>query len=191
RLLHALARDIARDRRVLIFAPDLIDFIDVDDSGLGPAHITVGGLQQFEDDVLHILAYVPGLGQGGGIDDGEGNIQHARQSLCQQRLTRPGGADQHDVRLGQFDAVAGLLAVHEDPLVVVVNRDRQLLLSLLLPDDELIEERFYFLGLGQLVGSGGLGSCRAVVFQNRVTYRHALVANIGSQTVGGGPDQVA
>ena len=35
RLLHALARDVARDRRVLGLAGDLVDLVDVDDAGLG------------------------------------------------------------------------------------------------------------------------------------------------------------
>src|SRR5579864_4635486 len=147
-LLDALTRNVASDRRILILPSDLVNFINVNNSGLGSAYVPVGGLQQLEDDVLHILADVSGFGQGGGIDDGEGHVQHAGQSLRQQRLSRAGWTDQHDVRLGQFDAVAGLLAIHEDALVVVVNRYRQLFLGLFLPDDELVEEGFHFLRLG-------------------------------------------
>ena len=43
-LLNALTRDIAGDRRVLVLAADLVDFIDIDDAGLGAAHIAVGSL---------------------------------------------------------------------------------------------------------------------------------------------------
>ena len=186
RLLHAFAGNIAGDGRVLILASDLVHFVDVDDAGLGASHIAVGGLQQLEDDVLDVLADVTGFGQGGGVHDGEGNIEHAGQGLGQQGLAGSGGADQHDVRLGQFDAVAGALAIHVDALVVVVNRHRQLLLGLLLADHVLVEEAFHFLRLGQLIGGGGGRRRGAVVFQDGIADRHALVANVGPGIIAGG-----
>ena len=83
----------------------------------------------------------------------------------------------------------GLLPVHEDALVVVVDRDRQLLLRLLLPDDVFIEEGLDLLRLGQLVGRRGLRSRGAVVFQDRVADCDALVANVGARIVAGRRDQ--
>jgi hypothetical protein len=71
RLLHALARDVAGDRRVLALAGDLVDLVDVDDPGLGLLDVVVGGLDQLEQDVLDVLADVAGLGEGGGVGDGE------------------------------------------------------------------------------------------------------------------------
>src|SRR3712207_8719160 len=41
-------------------AADLVDLVDIDDAALRPLHIVVGGLQQLEDDVLHILADIAG-----------------------------------------------------------------------------------------------------------------------------------
>jgi hypothetical protein len=63
RLLHALAGDVAGDRRVVALARDLVDLVDVDDAPLGPLDVVVGGLQQLEDDVLDVLADVAGLGE--------------------------------------------------------------------------------------------------------------------------------
>ena len=143
----------------------------------------------FKNDVLDILAHVPGFGQRGGIDDRKGNVQHAGQRLRQQRLAGAGRTDQHDVRLGQLDAVAGRLAVHVDALVVVVDRHRQLLLGLLLPDDVLVEEGLYFLRLGKLVRSGDCRGCRAVIFQDGIADRYALVANVGPRIIAGGRNQ--
>ena len=37
RLLHAFAGDVARDRRVLVLAADLVDFVDVDDAAAARA----------------------------------------------------------------------------------------------------------------------------------------------------------
>src|SRR5690606_30754112 len=62
RLLHALAGDVARDRRVLALAGDLVDLVDVDDAGLGLLDVVVGRLDELEQDVLDVLADVAGLG---------------------------------------------------------------------------------------------------------------------------------
>ena len=146
RLLHALARDVAGDRRVLVLAADLVDLVDVDDPLLALLDVAAGGLQQLEDDVLDVLADVAGLGQRRRVDDREGDGEELGERLRQQRLAGAGRADQQDVRLGQLDLVAAArLLLDLDPLVVVVDRDRELLLGLFLADDVLVEELLDFL----------------------------------------------
>ena len=103
RLLHAFARNIAGDRRILVLAADLVDLVDIDDALLAALHIPVGVLQQPQDDVLDIFADIAGFGQRGGVDDGERHIQNPRQRLGQQRFAGTGGADQQDVRLRKLD----------------------------------------------------------------------------------------
>src|SRR5690606_32826152 len=49
RLLHALARHVARDRRVVALARDLVDLVDVDDALLRLLDIVVALLQQLLD----------------------------------------------------------------------------------------------------------------------------------------------
>src|SRR6185503_10891853 len=51
-LLHPFARDVAGDGRAVALAADLVDFIDVHNASLGPFHIVVCRLQEFEDDVF-------------------------------------------------------------------------------------------------------------------------------------------
>ena len=189
RLLHAFAGNVAGDGGVLVFAADLVDFVNVDDAGLRARHVAIGGLQQLEDDVLHVLADVAGFGQSGGVHDGEGNVEHLGQGLRQQRLAGAGGANQHDVRLGQLDFAAAL-PVHVDPLVVVVNRHRELLLGLLLADDVLVEEGLHLGRLGKLVGRGCGLRFRAVVFQNGVADGNALIADVGARIIGGRRNQL-
>ena len=46
RLLHAFAGDVARDRRVLVFAADLVDLVDIDNALLRAFDVAVRGLQQ-------------------------------------------------------------------------------------------------------------------------------------------------
>ena len=99
RLLHALARDVARDRRVLGLAGDLVDLVDVDDAGLGALDVVVGGLDQLEEDVLDVFADVSGLGQRGGIGDGERHVEPLRERLREVGLAAAGRADEQDVAL--------------------------------------------------------------------------------------------
>ena len=89
--------------------------------------IEVGRVQQLEEQVLDVLADVPGLGQRGGVADGEGHVEVVGQGLGEQGLAAAGGADQQDVRLFDFDVVLDVL-VHQ-PLVVVVHGDGQNLLG--------------------------------------------------------------
>ena len=108
RLLHALARHVAGDRRVVGFPADLVDLVDIDDAALRPLDIVVGGLEQLEDDVLDVLADIARLGQRGGVGHGEGHVEDAGERLREQRLAAAGRADQQDVRLGELDV--GVLA---------------------------------------------------------------------------------
>ncbi len=106
RLLHALAADVAGDREVLRRAADLVDLVDVDDAVLGALAVEVRGLQELEEDVLDVLADVARLGQGGGVGDGEGHVEDARQGPGEQRLAAAGGADEQDVRLLELDVAS-------------------------------------------------------------------------------------
>src|SRR5512135_2228938 len=157
RLLHAFARDVARDGRVVRFAADLVDFVDIDDAALRTLDVVVGVLQQLENDVLDILADIAGFGERRRIGHGERHVQDARQGLRQQGLAAARRADEHDVRFRQLDIA--VLAGRIDALVVVVHRDREDLLRVLLADDIIVEHLVNFLrGRHALLGlhKGGL-----------------------------------
>jgi hypothetical protein len=177
RLLHALARDVARDRRVLVLAPDLVDLVDVDDPLLRLLDVAVGRLHQLEDDVLDVLADVAGLGERRRVDDGERDREQLGERLREQRLAGARGPDEQDVRLRQLDVAARLaLLLDLDALVVVVDRDGQLLLGLLLADDVVVEEPLDVLRHRQ----GGARAARlepAVVRDDVVADLDALVAD--------------
>ena len=152
RLLHALAGHVARDRRVVGLRADLVDLVDVDDAGLRLLDVVVALLQQLLDDVLDVLADVARLGERRGVGDREGHVQQPRQRLGQQRLAAAGRADQQDVALGELDLVAlALAAARLQPLVVVVDRDREHLLGAVLADHVLVEDVLDLVRLGQLL----------------------------------------
>src|ERR671910_2848515 len=92
RLLDALAGHVARDRRVVRLAGDLVDLVDVDDPRLGLLDVVIGGLDELEEDVLDVLADVARLGQRRGVGDGERDVEHLGEGLREQRLAAAGGA---------------------------------------------------------------------------------------------------
>ena len=102
-LLNALPGDVPGDRRVLALAGDLVDLVDVDDPGLGALDVVIGGLDEFEQDVLDVLTDVTGLGQRGGVGDGEGHVEHLGQRLGQVCLAAAGRSEHQDVGLGQLN----------------------------------------------------------------------------------------
>ena len=140
RLLHALARDVARDRRVVRLPADLVDLVDVDDAALRLLDVVAAVLEQLLDDVLDVLADVARLGQRRRVGDDERHVEQARERLREQRLARAGRPDQQDVALRELDLVLGAAHVLE-PLVVVVDRDRERPLGDLLADHVLVEAR--------------------------------------------------
>ena len=95
-------------------------------------------------------------------------------------------------RMFDFDSSTSVLRmpVHVDPLAVVVDRYRQLLLGGVLPDHVLIQKFLYFQRLGNLVGRAR-GGFDLIVFQDRIADRDALVANVGTRIIAGRGDQLA
>ena len=78
RLLHTFTADIPGDRRVLALASHLVDLVDVDDAGLRPIDVVVSRLDELEQDVLNILADVPGFGESRRVGDRERHVQNPR-----------------------------------------------------------------------------------------------------------------
>ena len=186
RLLHALARDVPGDRGVLALARDLVDLVDVDDALFGLLDVVVGGLDELEQDVLDVLADVAGLGQRGGVGDGERDVEAAGQGLREVGLAAAGGADQQDVGLGDLDVVV-VAAVGEaaalgrvaglDPLVVVVDGDGEGTLGGLLADDVFLQEVEDLAGLGQFEAAQ-VGYLGEFFFNDLVAEFDALVADV-------------
>src|SRR5439155_4188478 len=86
-------------------------------------------------------------------------------------------ADEQDVRLLELDFVDGVAGV--DPLVVVVDGDRQDLLGPLLADDVLVEGELDLAGVGEL-GDRRLGLRRLehLLFDDLLAEVDALVADV-------------
>ena len=146
RLLDAFAGHVAGDGRPVCLTGDLVDFVDVDDPLAGRFKVVVGILKQLDQNVFHVFAHIPGLGQRGGVRDGERHAQDAGQRLGEERLAAPGGADKQDVALFELHTVVALEGVGvKDALVVVVHRHGEDLFGLVLPDDVFVEAGLDFL----------------------------------------------
>ena len=84
--------------------------------------MVLGRLIELKEDVLDVFAHVAGFSQRGSVGDGEGHVEHPRKRLGEEGFAGTRRADEQDVALLQFDAVwLGVV----DPLVVVVNRNRE------------------------------------------------------------------
>ena len=105
RLLNAFARNVAGNGEVLGLAGDLVDLVHVDNANLRALDITIGGVDELEQDVLHILAHVSGLGERGCVGDGKRHLEDARERLGEQGLTGTGGTEQQNVGLGELHLV--------------------------------------------------------------------------------------
>src|SRR5262245_147816 len=180
RLLDALTRHVARDRRVLGLARDLVDLVDVDDAGLGLLDVVVRRLDELEEDVLDVLADVARLGERGGVGDRERDLQQAGERLREQRLPAPGRADEQDVALLQLD-VGVAVGPRLDALVVVVDGDGQDLLRLLLPDDVVVEVLVDLTRLREVVELD-LRALRQLLLDDLVAEIDALVADVDAGT---------
>src|SRR5207249_2010342 len=161
-------------------AGDLVDLVDVDDARLGLLDVIVGRLDQLQEDVLDVLPHVARLGESRGVGDGEGDVEHAGQRLRQEGLAAARGAEQQDVRLLELD-LALAAGVDLDAFVVVVDRNREDLLRLLLPDDVVVQELVDLTGLGELfeLEVGGAGE---LFLDDLVAEVDAFVANIDAGT---------
>src|SRR5271156_6028349 len=187
RLLHALTRDVAGNRGVLVLLRNLVDLVYVYDALLGSLDVAICSLQQLQDDIFDVFADVARFGECGGVNNGERHIEHARQRLRQKRFARAGGPDQQDVRLGKFHFAR--LLVQENALVVVVNRYREFFLGLVLADYIAIEKRFD-LGRPREPAIGRAGLLALLVFQNLLADAHALVANVRARILGWRTDEL-
>ena len=104
-LLNALARDIAGDGEVFGLAGDLVDLVHVDNAHLSALNVTIGSVDELEQDVLHVLAHVTSLSKRGGIGDGKRHLEDARERLGQQGLAGTGGTEQQNIGLGELHLV--------------------------------------------------------------------------------------
>ena len=86
-----------------------------------------------------------------------------------------------------LDFIAAL-PVHVDPLIVVVDRDRKLLLGLFLTDDVLVKESLHFQRLGEMVRGCRLVRFRAVVFQDGIADRDAFITDVSARVIAGRGD---
>ena len=179
RLLHALAGHVARDGRVVRLARDLVHLVDVDDPGLGLLDVEVGGLDQLQEDVLHVLSDVAGLGQRRRVRDREGDVQDARERLREQRLAAAGRAEQEDVRLRELDL--RVLEPHAHALVVVVDRDRERALGLLLGDDVVVQDGVDVERLRKVV-EVELGGSGELLVDDLVAEIDALIADVDARS---------
>ena len=101
-LLYAFAGHVAGDGGAIGFAGNFVDFVYIDNTALGFFHVKVAVVQQFGDNLFHIFAHIACFGERGGICHGEGNVEPARQRLCQQGFAGACGTDEQHIGFCQL-----------------------------------------------------------------------------------------
>ena len=184
RLLHALARHIARNRRAIRFARNLVNLVNIHNAALRLFHIKIAIAQQLSDNLLHILAHITRLSERGRIRHCKGHIQLARQRLRQQRFARASWANQQNIRFRQFHIRQRRIAVFRLPqtLVMVVHRHGKGFFRRILPDNMLVQLRHQLGRRGQrcvirrFFLDGFLARSRRIR-QHCRAFAHAFIAN--------------
>ncbi len=193
RLLHTFAAHVPRDAGVVAaFAGNFVDLVDVDNPVGSPLCVPIRGLQQTDQNALHIFAHIASLGQAGGVGDGEGHIQHLGQHLGQECLAAASGTDEQHIAFGKLylidhfflvgDRFLCECAAAKDALVVVVDSHRQGFLGLVLADDVLVQEVDNLSGAGYFdrftgFARGSNAAADALFRQNLRTQTDAFVAD--------------
>ena len=141
-LLNAFAGDVARDGAIWTLARNLVDFVDVDDSLLGPGDIGVCGMNEMQENIFHVFPNVSGLGYRRGVCNGKGYVEDVGEGLREEGLAGACRPHQENVCLLKFD-IRRRQEVGSDALVMVVHRHTQNLLWSFLANDVLVELSVY------------------------------------------------
>jgi hypothetical protein len=134
-LLDAFARDVARNRRVLVLATDFVDLVDVDDSLLSSLDIAIRGLRSlrmmFSTSSPTYPASVSVV-----VGDRNGTLRCAR-ALSQQRLA---GACRTDRKIFDFWISRRYTVSPSRSACMLIDGDSQFLLHIFLTDYVFVEE---------------------------------------------------
>ena len=146
-LLYTFTGNITGDGYILRLTCDLIDLIDINNSVLRTVNIIVSSLDNFQKDILNILAYISGLCQCSGICNGKWHIQKSRQCLCKQGLTGTSWSQHQNVALLKLHIqVLGC----SDTFVMIVYSNRKCFLGLILSDYIVVQNCMDFLWFHQI-----------------------------------------
>ncbi len=137
-------------------------------------------MEKTQDDVLNILAHVPGFRQRGGVGNGEGDVEDLGKCLCEKRFTGAGGTEQENVALLKLHLVRSFRLYS---LVMVVEGNGKNLLRPVLSDHIIVEGPFDLLGLREFLLFLLERFFEFIFFRyDVVTQLDALVADVDSRS---------
>ena len=82
-LLHTLSAYVACYAWVVALAGYLVNLVNKHDTSLSCLLVVVCHLQQTCKDALYVLAYIAGLGEHRGIDNGKRNVEQTGYGACE------------------------------------------------------------------------------------------------------------
>ena len=120
RLLYAFTGNVARNGSVFALAANLVNFVYKDNAPFCCAYVTVSCVNQLEQYILYVFAYVTGFCKGCGVRNCKRNLKLLCQSLCKKGFSASGRTKKQDVGLFNFYVRFQLLFLWNGKLLVVV-----------------------------------------------------------------------
>ena len=141
-LLYTLSGYITGNGCVFSFSGDLVNLININDSVLCPLNVIVSCLDDLQKDIFHILSYISGFCQGGGISDCKRNVQKAGQSLSQKSFSGTCWAKHQNIA---FLKLHIQISCCGNSFIMIINCHRQSFFCILLSDYIIIQDFVDFL----------------------------------------------
>ena len=151
-LLYAFTGNVPGNGNVFRLPGNLVNFININNASLGFFNIVIRILDQAQQNVFHVFSHIPGFGQCGSIRNGKGYLQDPGQRLGQQGLPAAGRSQHQDIGFLQFHIlIFRPRASVIDPFVMIIYRNSQRLLRLILANYILVQNRLDLLRCRQVL----------------------------------------
>ena len=178
-LLYSFSGYVSGNGGIFRFSGNFVNFVNINNAILSTFYIVICCLNDFQQNIFHILAHITGFGQSGCVGNGKRHIQQSCQRLSQKRLTRTGRTQHKNVALLQFHIRASAC---QHTFVVVVNCNRKHFFRFILSNDILIQKCLNFLWFQQVnfVRSHVAVLCPQFFLYDFRTDSHTLITDIGA-----------
>ena len=141
-MLYTFSTHITSDGRIITLTGYFINFINEYNALFCFGNIIICHLQQASQNTFNILTYVSCLGKHRGIHNRKRNMKQFGNSTRQQGLSRTSTSYHNNVGLFNFHIITAVLL--QQALIVIVYRHGKETLGIVLSNDILIKEFFYF-----------------------------------------------
>ena len=142
-LLNALAAYVSGNRRIFGFSGYFIDFIDINNAAFRTFNVIIRRLDKLQKNILDVLTYISCFGECSCVGNRKRNVKRLCKRLSKQSFTNACGSQKEHVAFCKIYA----FIVCVSTLIMIVNRNAESNLSVILTDYIFIKNSLYFLRL--------------------------------------------